>query len=776
VGEIIRLHRNGFGSRTIAERLHISRTTVQKYLREAEDEGKQAALQRQLVEKTGQLEQSIGRFKREQRQYIDDSFAAVEEMLSQFKQNILQQVESQAPIQQTKPSAPQPSPAATTEMVVQPVMVVPESTLQPGLLEAFNKLFQQQQATPRLAEGVVMAVNDTGVTPPPVATAPSIPRPAYQPPSASPTTYKPSTLPDSLNRLPPQMITPDANATSAQAYDSNSKSTLKTGMGATTFATQVIHVGDAVEDAEEKLSQEIPDGAEGADVTPLEVGMKDSGGMEPPHVEIPEGYELVDSYWVNPPHCSVAVLRRSDGQEKLYYLVEPVLDEFGQGLLAKLNEHLRDLLSKGKTLVDMDRPKMLDANTDKLLHIYGIELERETRDKLRYYLHRDFIGYGKIDGFMYDSDIEDISCDGVEIPIFLFHRRYQNIATNVNFGEEDLDVIVVKLAQKCGKHISIGSPITQATLPDGSRLEATLGREVTTRGSSFTIRRFRAEPFTPVDLVKYGTYSTDMLAYMWLIIENNMNFIIAGGTASGKTSTLNALSIFIPPSSKIVSIEDTRELTLYHQNWVAKVTRESTRGAADGEIGMFELLRSALRERPEYILVGEVRGPEAQVLFQAMNTGHTTYSTMHAGSVQAVINRLLNEPINVPIMMLQALNVVMVQAMSFEEGRKLRRCKYLVEITNVDQRTGNLSINEVFTWSPYRDAYEHKADSFVLSQIMQSKGWTTEELQAELANRAKVITYLLEKDIHRYADVAPIIEAYYRNPQWALEQLERGEL
>jgi len=336
--------------------------------------------------------------------------------------------------------------------------------------------------------------------------------------------------------------------------------------------------------------------------------------------------------------------------------------------------------------------------------------------------------------------------------------------------------MVVKLAQKCGKHMSIGSPITQATLPDGSRLEATLGREVTTRGSSFTIRRFRTEPFTPVDLVKYGTYSTDMVAYMWLVIENNMNFIIAGGTASGKTSTLNALSIFIPPSSKIVSIEDTRELTLYHQNWIAKVTRDRMRGASDGEIGMFELLRSALRERPEYLLVGEVRGPEAQVLFQAMNTGHTTYSTMHAGTVQAAINRLLNEPINVPIMMLQALNVVMIQSQQFEQGRKTRRCMYIVEITNVDQRTGNLSINEVFTWSPYKGTFEHKSDSFVLTQIMQNKGWRTDDLEAELANRVKLINYMLEKDIHRYADVAPIIEAYYRNSQQVLNQMEASEL
>ena len=278
------------------------------------------------------------------------------------------------------------------------------------------------------------------------------------------------------------------------------------------------------------------------------------------------------------------------------------------------------------------------------------------------------------------------------------------------------------------------------------------------------------------DLVNNGTYSAEMLAYLWMVIENNQNFIVSGGTASGKTSTLNALSIFIPPSSKIISIEDTRELTLYHQNWVAKVTRGSTTGSPGSEISMYDLLRSALRERPEYILVGEVRGKEAQVLFQAMNTGHTTYSTMHAGSVQAVVNRLLNEPINVPTMMFQSLNVVLVQALTHDAGHKIRRCNQIVEITDVDQRTGNLSINETFRWSPHASNYEQKSSSYVLRNIQKDKGWNADELENEIANRVKVINYLIDNDIAHYSDVAPIIESYYRNPQFLMSRIESGEL
>ena len=241
-----------------------------------------------------------------------------------------------------------------------------------------------------------------------------------------------------------------------------------------------------------------------------------------------------------------------------------------------------------------------------LLKEYGISLSDTAQFKLQYFLIRNFLGWGRLDPLMKDRWLEDISCDGNMIPIFLYHRKYRNIKTNIMFEEEVLNSLAITLAQRSGKHISTGSPMLDATLPDGSRLQVTLGTEVTTRGTSFTIRKFREEPFSPVELIDNGSFSADELVYFWLAIENNKSLLFIGGTASGKTTSLNAVSLFIPPMAKVVSIEDTREITLYHENWIASVTRESV---AEGSnlIDMFDLLRSAMRQRPEYILVGEVR-------------------------------------------------------------------------------------------------------------------------------------------------------------------------
>ncbi|MEA1866470.1 MAG: type II/IV secretion system ATPase subunit, partial [Euryarchaeota archaeon] len=264
---------------------------------------------------------------------------------------------------------------------------------------------------------------------------------------------------------------------------------------------------------------------------------------------------------------------------------------------------------------DTIKSRVLRRKAMELLGYYSIDLNPHSVHKILHFLERNYVGYGKLDAMLRDSHIEDISCDGVGVPVFIYHNVHKNIETNVTFGEEYLNSFVIQLAQRGGKHISIGSPMVNATLPDGSRLQATLGKEVTTRGSSFTIRRFKEDPFTPVDMLNFKTCSSEMLAYLWLAIENNKSMILAGGTASGKTSTLNAVSMFIPPIAKVVSIEDTRELTLHHENWIAGVTREAIIAHEGvGEISMFELLKAALRQRPEYILVGEVRGAEALTL------------------------------------------------------------------------------------------------------------------------------------------------------------------
>lgn len=481
----------------------------------------------------------------------------------------------------------------------------------------------------------------------------------------------------------------------------------------------------------------------------------------------------VERYWLIEPFSHASIVFDTRQKVYTYNICEPALSEFEAELLERLYNDLRDLLIRSDLSKDgSDRSAILRSRCNGLLGIYGIRLGKGSRDRIQYYLERNYLGYGKIDPLMHDPLIEDISCNGVGVPLFLFHQKYQNIRTNVTFGEEDLNSMVVKLAQRGGKHISVAMPIVSATLPNGSRIEATLGREITTRGSSFSIRRFRADPFTPVDLLNYHTMSQEILAYLWLSIENNGNILFAGGTASGKTSSLNAVSLFIPQNSKVITIEDTRELTLHHSNWIAGLTRESQLQGNSVEIEMYDLLRAALRQRPEYIIVGEVRGKEALTLFQAMNTGHTTYSTMHAGSIQAVVNRLLNEPINIPNMMLTSLNIVCIQELVFISGTKLRRNRSVVEITGVDPRTNNLRINELYRWNSVSDTYEIMGDSVMLAGIMARRGWDRRRLDEEIAKRCKVLDYLRRKSIRDYRRVTIAINAYYLMPDQVMDMIE----
>jgi len=487
------------------------------------------------------------------------------------------------------------------------------------------------------------------------------------------------------------------------------------------------------------------------------------------------GFREIERYWVTEPFSFVSILYDDDNQDYLYQVTEPSLTPFERALLEKVYEDLKDIIILENITIDAEKSLVLREKIGELLTSYNLPLDHSSVHKVLYYSERNYIGYGKINALMKDTMIEDISCDGVSVPIFLYHRKYQGIKTNIYYQEGELDMFTTALAQRSGKHISAGTPMVNATLPDGSRLQATLGREITTRGSSFTIRKFRETPFTPVDLVESGTFSVEMLAYLWLCIENNRSMIFSGGTATGKTSSLNAVSLFIPLNSKVITVEDTRELTLYHQNWIASVTREAIGGGEDGSIDMFELLRQALRQRPECILVGEVRGAEALTLFQAMSTGHTTYSTMHAGSVEEVVSRLENEPINVPNMMLQALDLISIQELTYNRGERVRRNRSIVELTGIDPRTGNIRINEVFKWDPVTDEFERVGDSQIMHEIMQNRGWSAIELDIEIGRREKVLRYMMEHEIRDYRKIARVVQKYFVNPEKVLEEIDHGK-
>ncbi len=483
-------------------------------------------------------------------------------------------------------------------------------------------------------------------------------------------------------------------------------------------------------------------------------------------------FEEIERYWVIEPYSFVVILYNELANTYLYNVCEPTMTVFEKELLEDIYQRLQDVLLIENIDPKSDRKEMLIRKTTEVIVDYMGKIDTKSYHKLIYYIMRDYLQFGKINPLMNDNFIEDISCNGFDAPVFLYHKNYENIMTNVTFNERQLDSFVIRLAQRCGKHISIAEPMVDATMPDGSRIQMTLGKEITTRGSTFTIRKFKEVPITPIDLIAWNTFSTETMAYLWVCIENNKSLIFSGGTASGKTSSLNAVALFIPPKAKVISLEDTRELKLPHLNWIPGLTRDSFTADGKGAIEMFALLKAALRQRPEFLLVGEVRGKEALTLFQAMSTGHTTFSTMHADSVESAIHRLENPPISVPRTMITALNIISIQSQTYLKNKRVRRNMKLVEIQDIDPNTRNIRTNDVYAWNSTTDRFDREGESAVLSEIAQRRAWTKKELQIELNRRQRVLEYMVKNNIRDFHQVAAIIQAYAVKPDRVLEKLQ----
>jgi flagellar protein FlaI len=477
--------------------------------------------------------------------------------------------------------------------------------------------------------------------------------------------------------------------------------------------------------------------------------------------------EEIDRYWLNVPFAFVSINYDPETTEHRYQVVEPDLTATEQDLLDRLFDDVRNPLLYRDDVAD-DPEAALREEVQDALEDYGVAIGDESFYRLFYYLHRSFQGFGKLDPLMHDPHIEDISCDGPSLPVFVYHEDYTDVETNVVYDPDALDNFVIQLAQRSGRHISVSDPVVSTTLPRGARIELALGEEVTPKGSAFTIRKYAEEPFTPIDLLEHGTFDLDMLAHLWLAIESNKSLIFAGGTAAGKTTSMNAVSMFIPPRSKVLTIEDTRELSFYHDNWLSSVTRERL---DEADITMYDLLRSALRHRPEYIIVGEVRGEEAITLFQAMNTGHTTFSTMHADSVQTVINRLENEPINVPRPMVSSLDILCVQVLTRSEGERVRRARTIAEIEGIDQRTGELDYSNTYTWDANDDTFEG-SNSELLEEIREERGWSRSELLRELRNRRRFLRYLWDEDVTDYRRFTAMVNKYFADAEQVMADIE----
>jgi flagellar protein FlaI len=422
----------------------------------------------------------------------------------------------------------------------------------------------------------------------------------------------------------------------------------------------------------------------------------------------------------------------------------------------------------------LKRDKSEEQKKEKLDKEEQEKLENQIKEKIFYHLFREYLGYGKIDIIMQDEGIEDISCDGHHVPVFIYHKKYDAISTNVKFNDEkELNSFVVRLAQICGKQISIYSPIVDGKLPDGSRLQTTLA-ETVTKGSTFTIRKFKENPLTPVDLIGFKSLSIDMAAYFWMAIERGASILFCGGTASGKTTALNALSLFIPSQSKIVTIEDTREINLPHKNWIAGTTRQgfSVSDEKTGkDIDMFDLIRAALRQRPKVIMVGEVRGKEAYSLFQAMATGHTSYATVHASDIHTLIQRLENPPISLPRALLTSLDVIVFQNAVDIAGKTVRRMTSVTEIVKLDPDTNQLIFMEPFRWvSKTDDRFDCSGSSKILNTIRIQNDWNDDQLKKELDNRKLILNWMMKKNIRDYKVVGDIVSNYMKNSEELLRK------
>jgi len=458
----------------------------------------------------------------------------------------------------------------------------------------------------------------------------------------------------------------------------------------------------------------------------------------------------------------------------MYQAIEPPLTKTEQ----RDFEQIMDIFVKSVTAdieeIDTDPAGYLRAAMDQIIKSYSLRVTKKSRSKIFYYLKRDLLGYGRMDVLMNDANVEDVSLDGTGIPIFAYHRKFESVETSIAWPDDDeLESYIIKLAQRCGKHISVAEPLLDATLMDGSRIVMKLGHEISTKGSTFCIRRFREDPFSPCDIVAFRTMTSLMVAYMWIAFQQGISMLFVGGTASGKTTTLNAMALFIPWQMKIVSIESTREVNIPQPNWIPGLTRQGFGGESkEGEIGEFELLKAALRERPEYIIVGEIRGAEAYVLFQAMATGHCSYSTVHADSATSLIHRLENKPIDIPRVLLPALEAISIQMQTRINGRRVRRTKQIVEIVGVDPHSQEVITNEVFKWDPSSDDYEFSGKSYVLEKIMVKINYNQDDMRNELRTRKRILDWMVLNDIRKSDQVAQIITEYYVRPQAVLARVD----
>jgi flagellar protein FlaI len=499
----------------------------------------------------------------------------------------------------------------------------------------------------------------------------------------------------------------------------------------------------------------------------------------PPPKPIPKGLKVIEKYPLYEPFSHVVIVQNPKTGEHQYILDELQLDPLERGVYDRILEILLAEIESPKEEI-LDPRKFFAEEAKKIVDKYRISLgwlPDVSWYKILYHAERDLVGFGKIDPLMRDPNIEDISCDGVLKPVYVWHRNYESIETNLEFPDDEvLDNTVVKLVHMAGKHVSTAFPIVDASLPGKHRLAVAYRREITPFGTAFTIRKFREDPYSIIDLINIGTFSEEMAAYFWMCLENRASIMVLGGTAAGKTTALNTLACLIKPGSKIITIEETAELNLPHDNWVSLIARQSygLGGSGVGEVSLFDLVKTSMRHRPDIMIVGEVRGNEAYVLFQALATGHGGMCTMHAENLDSAVKRLTQKPMDISPAYIPLMNIVIpiqrVHLVKNNEKKAYRRVITVNEIADYED------YKTPCKWNPAKDLYELDFEkSTLLTSIADRQGVTKKSLIDEIDRRKNVLHWMRERNIRSYKDVAAIVAEYYARPKHIYTKILAGE-